>query len=285
MSTGSELSIMYQQQQYYNTAPIILSEHQQYRISNHQHQDQQPVYMDKYYNNKGSRHDHMASHSLTKYNNSGGNRQHNNTTTTSRHQSNHFRVVSPPLSVASSSTISSTNSYYNTTTGDNSAKLFPPTKSTHSASVSQTHAGQQAQKRQSTAWNFTWLVFMNEKWVPFDIINQTKLEQTLTVGGTFVDINDSHFPDVKRVRVFPRNNYLSYLGVKYRLSRIMQPDAYLDHVAVAEEKQPPTTTTTNTITTDNNTTDATITTGGPFSNSSMSDRPPSLSPPLSFKRF
>ncbi|KAI8083550.1 hypothetical protein BDF21DRAFT_316733, partial [Thamnidium elegans] len=82
--------------------------------------------------------------------------------------------------------------------------------------------------------NFTWLVFMNEKWVPFDIINQTKLEQTLTVGGTFVDISDSHFPDVKRVRVFPRNNYLSYLGVKYRLSRIMQPDAYLDHVAVAE---------------------------------------------------
>ncbi|KAI7896746.1 uncharacterized protein EV154DRAFT_403743, partial [Mucor mucedo] len=86
----------------------------------------------------------------------------------------------------------------------------------------------------SSAWNFTWLVFMNEKWVPFDIVNQTKLEQTLTVGGTFVDITDCHFPDVKRVRVFPRNNYLSYLGVKYRLSRIMQPDAYLDHVAVAE---------------------------------------------------
>ncbi|CEG63767.1 hypothetical protein RMATCC62417_00866 [Rhizopus microsporus] len=75
--------------------------------------------------------------------------------------------------------------------------------------------------------SFTWLVFLNEKWVPFDPINQTKLEHTLTVEGTFVDITDSHFPNVRRVRVFPKNNYLSYLGVKYRLSRIMQPDAYL----------------------------------------------------------
>jgi hypothetical protein len=86
----------------------------------------------------------------------------------------------------------------------------------------------------STTKSFTWLVFMNEKWVPFDPINQTKLEQTLTLGGTFVDITDSHFPHVNRVRVFPKNNYLSYLGVKYRLSRIMQPDAYLDHVGVAQ---------------------------------------------------
>ncbi|KAI8358572.1 hypothetical protein BD560DRAFT_335102 [Blakeslea trispora] len=93
---------------------------------------------------------------------------------------------------------------------------------------------------QSTrSWNFTWLVFMNEKWVPFDTGNQTRLEQTLTVGGTFVDIQDNHFPNVKRVRVFPKNNYLSYLGVKYRLSRIMQPDAYLDHVGVAEAKKNP----------------------------------------------
>ncbi|KAI7854296.1 hypothetical protein BDC45DRAFT_420875, partial [Circinella umbellata] len=76
---------------------------------------------------------------------------------------------------------------------------------------------------------FTWLVFLNEKWVPFDSPNQLKLEQTLTLGGTFVDVTDSHFPKVKRVRVFPKNNYLSYLGVKYRLSRIMQPDAWLDH--------------------------------------------------------
>lgn len=84
---------------------------------------------------------------------------------------------------------------------------------------------------------FTWLVFLEEKWVPFDAINQTKLEQTLTLGGTFVDVTDSHFPNVKRVRVFPKNNYLSYLGVKYRLSRIMQPDAWLDHDAEREARE------------------------------------------------
>ncbi|KAI8376039.1 uncharacterized protein BYT42DRAFT_573207 [Radiomyces spectabilis] len=74
--------------------------------------------------------------------------------------------------------------------------------------------------------NFTWLVFMQTKWVPFDAKNQWKLEQTLSLGGTFVDIQDSHFPGVNRVRVFPKTNYLSYLGVKYRLSRVMQPDAW-----------------------------------------------------------
>ncbi|ORZ03031.1 hypothetical protein BCR43DRAFT_419110, partial [Syncephalastrum racemosum] len=80
---------------------------------------------------------------------------------------------------------------------------------------------------QSTAY-FTWLVFMQSKWVPFDPDNQSRLEQTLNLGGTFVDIQDSHFQGVKRVRVFPKSNYLSYLGVKYRLSRVMQPDAWID---------------------------------------------------------
>ncbi|KAI8334297.1 hypothetical protein BC941DRAFT_432613 [Chlamydoabsidia padenii] len=69
---------------------------------------------------------------------------------------------------------------------------------------------------------------MYAKWVPFDANNQGKLEQTLHLGGTFVDIEDSNFPKVKRVRVFPKSNYLSYLGVKYRLSRVMQPDAWSD---------------------------------------------------------
>ncbi|KAI9313085.1 hypothetical protein BX666DRAFT_1815959, partial [Dichotomocladium elegans] len=74
--------------------------------------------------------------------------------------------------------------------------------------------------------HFTWLVFMQVKWVPFDARNQDKLEQTLILGGTFVDIQDSHFPQVKRVRAFPKLYYVSYLGVKYRLSRVMQPDAW-----------------------------------------------------------
>jgi hypothetical protein len=75
----------------------------------------------------------------------------------------------------------------------------------------------------TTTSNFTWLVFINAKWVPFASSNQHKLEQTLGLGGTFVDIEDRLFPAVKRVRVFPKANYLSYLGVKYRLSRVMQP--------------------------------------------------------------
>ncbi|CAO3594132.1 unnamed protein product [Absidia cylindrospora] len=80
-------------------------------------------------------------------------------------------------------------------------------------------------QRQST-YNYTWLVFKNEQWQPFDRDNQMKLEANIACGGTFVDICDSLFPGVKRVRVFPRNNYLSYLGVKYRLSRVLQPDAW-----------------------------------------------------------
>ncbi|KAI8062786.1 uncharacterized protein B0P05DRAFT_452544, partial [Gilbertella persicaria] len=74
--------------------------------------------------------------------------------------------------------------------------------------------------------NFTWLVFINAKWIPFASANQHKLEQTLGLGGTFVDIEDCLFPGVKRVRVFPKANYLSYLGVKYRLSRVMQPHQF-----------------------------------------------------------
>ncbi|KAI8338939.1 hypothetical protein BC941DRAFT_350299 [Chlamydoabsidia padenii] len=74
--------------------------------------------------------------------------------------------------------------------------------------------------------NYTWLVFKEERWQPFDLANQNKLEQTLSMDGTFVDITDSLFPDVRKVRVFPRNSYLSYLGLKYRLSRVLQPDAW-----------------------------------------------------------
>lgn len=72
----------------------------------------------------------------------------------------------------------------------------------------------------------TWLVFMNNTWVPFDQTNQYKLDQTLELHGTFVDIQDSHFPSVKKVRVFPKSNHLSYLGVKYRISKVMQTDVW-----------------------------------------------------------
>ncbi|KAI8337872.1 hypothetical protein BC941DRAFT_27389 [Chlamydoabsidia padenii] len=98
-------------------------------------------------------------------------------------------------------------------------------KPSHSLSCSSTSSSSSS----SSSSYFTWLVFLEERWTPFDIDNQKKLEQTLSLCGTFVDICDTNFPHVKRVRVFPKSNYLSYLGVKYRLSRIMQPDAWLDH--------------------------------------------------------
>ncbi|KAI8141796.1 hypothetical protein BJV82DRAFT_162641 [Fennellomyces sp. T-0311] len=97
----------------------------------------------------------------------------------------------------------------------------------HALQHSADYTPPQVTRHQRTGY-FTWLVFMEVKWVPFDASNQYKLEQTLNLGGTFVDIQDSHFPGVKRVRAFPKSNYISYLGVKYRLSRVMQPDAWID---------------------------------------------------------
>ncbi|CDH57352.1 hypothetical protein RO3G_06996 [Lichtheimia corymbifera JMRC:FSU:9682] len=101
----------------------------------------------------------------------------------------------------------------------------------HSSDYTPPH---QVNRQQQRTGYFTWLVFMQVKWVPFDATNQTKLEQTLNLGGTFVDIEDSHFPGVKRVRAFPKSNYISYLGVKYRLSRVMQPDAWIDPAPTEE---------------------------------------------------
>ncbi|ORZ00698.1 hypothetical protein BCR43DRAFT_421850, partial [Syncephalastrum racemosum] len=72
----------------------------------------------------------------------------------------------------------------------------------------------------------SWLVFQGKRWYPLDRSNQLALDHTIAIGGTFVDIQDSHFPKAPRVRVFPKENYLSYLGVKYQLSRVVQPDAW-----------------------------------------------------------
>ncbi|KAI9470074.1 MAG: hypothetical protein EXX96DRAFT_461644, partial [Benjaminiella poitrasii] len=68
-----------------------------------------------------------------------------------------------------------------------------------------------------------WLFFMNCRWVPFDYKNQNILEMAFISMGTFVDLEDSHFPKVRKVRVFPNLDYLSYLGIRYKLSRVMQP--------------------------------------------------------------
>ncbi|KAI7870243.1 hypothetical protein BDF14DRAFT_1721335, partial [Spinellus fusiger] len=49
---------------------------------------------------------------------------------------------------------------------------------------------------------------------------------TLIIGSIFINICDSSFPSLKRVRVFSRLNYLSYLGIKHRLSRIIQSNLF-----------------------------------------------------------
>ncbi|CAO3636084.1 unnamed protein product [Mucor fragilis] len=71
--------------------------------------------------------------------------------------------------------------------------------------------------------NAQWLFFKDNRWVPLDIINHQKLEDTILSKGVFVDIRDSHFPQVSKVRVFPELDYLSYLGVRYKISKVLLP--------------------------------------------------------------
>ncbi|KAL9556921.1 hypothetical protein MBANPS3_001632 [Mucor bainieri] len=61
----------------------------------------------------------------------------------------------------------------------------------------------------------TWLFFRDNKWVPFQSNNHYKIEQAFTLG-------DLNFPHLKSIRVFPTRMYLSYLGMKYRLSCVIQ---------------------------------------------------------------
>ncbi|ORY98399.1 hypothetical protein BCR42DRAFT_362822 [Absidia repens] len=68
----------------------------------------------------------------------------------------------------------------------------------------------------------TWLFFRDNQWVPFQNDNHYKIEQAFTFGGIYVDIKDSNFPQLKSIRVFPTRFYLSYLGMKYRLSCVIQ---------------------------------------------------------------
>ncbi|KAI8366632.1 uncharacterized protein BYT42DRAFT_587261 [Radiomyces spectabilis] len=68
----------------------------------------------------------------------------------------------------------------------------------------------------------TWLFFRENRWTPFQSDNHYKIEQVFTLGGIYVDIKDHNFPQLKSIRVFPTRFYLSYLGMKYRLSCIIQ---------------------------------------------------------------
>ncbi|KAI9245251.1 hypothetical protein BDA99DRAFT_447983 [Phascolomyces articulosus] len=64
----------------------------------------------------------------------------------------------------------------------------------------------------------TWLFFRDNRWVPFQSENHFKIEQAFTMGAKI----DSNFPQLKSIRVFPARFYLSYLGMKYRLSCVIQ---------------------------------------------------------------
>ncbi|KAI7878827.1 hypothetical protein K492DRAFT_132268 [Lichtheimia hyalospora FSU 10163] len=68
----------------------------------------------------------------------------------------------------------------------------------------------------------TWLFFRDNQWIPFQSENHYKIEQAFTMGGIYVDIKDRNFPQLKSIRVFPARFYLSYLGMKYRLSCVIQ---------------------------------------------------------------
>ncbi|KAI9497906.1 hypothetical protein BDB00DRAFT_756003 [Zychaea mexicana] len=71
----------------------------------------------------------------------------------------------------------------------------------------------------------TWLFFRDNQWVPFQSENHFKIEQAFTMGGNWQYkhlVIDNNFPQLKSIRVFPARFYLSYLGMKYRLSCVIQ---------------------------------------------------------------
>ncbi|KAI9305060.1 hypothetical protein BJ944DRAFT_265852 [Cunninghamella echinulata] len=77
--------------------------------------------------------------------------------------------------------------------------------------------------RKSASFQVQWLYFNQSRWIPLNCKNYAKLESAIEMGGCFVDIKDSNFPSVDRVRVFPKLDYISYLGMKFRICRLLLP--------------------------------------------------------------
>ncbi|KAI8142396.1 hypothetical protein BJV82DRAFT_614749 [Fennellomyces sp. T-0311] len=99
----------------------------------------------------------------------------------------------------------------------------PSSCNSSSSTSSMSSSGSNSLVRSTPAFQAQWLFFSNSRWIPLDMQSHSKLERTLQLGGVFVDIEDSHFPDVQRIRVFPGADYLSYLGIRYRISRVLLP--------------------------------------------------------------
>ncbi|KAG2221985.1 hypothetical protein INT45_006685 [Circinella minor] len=113
------------------------------------------------------------------------------------------------------------------TSSSNSSSNSSNTNSNHIYPISRPHNNSLPLSSSSStttpSFQAQWLFFSNSRWIPLDIQSHSKLERTLQLGGVFVDIQDSHFPDVPRIRVFPGADYLSYLGIRYRISRVLLP--------------------------------------------------------------
>ncbi|RUS12836.1 hypothetical protein BC937DRAFT_86893 [Endogone sp. FLAS-F59071] len=97
---------------------------------------------------------------------------------------------------------------------------LPPSPTVSSPTTSP--GGPAKETKPGPSQEITWLFFRDNQWVPFDNDNHYRIEQAFTLGGVYVDVKDRHFPDLKCVRVFPTRFYLSYLGMKYRISCVLQ---------------------------------------------------------------
>ncbi|RUS24367.1 hypothetical protein BC938DRAFT_473698 [Jimgerdemannia flammicorona] len=98
----------------------------------------------------------------------------------------------------------------------------PPSPTVSSPTTAASPGGPNKETKPGPSQEITWLFFRDNQWVPFDNDNHFRIEQAFTLGGVYVDIKDRHFPDLKCVRVFPTRFYLSYLGMKYRISCVLQ---------------------------------------------------------------
>ncbi|ORX57982.1 hypothetical protein DM01DRAFT_1267102, partial [Hesseltinella vesiculosa] len=70
-----------------------------------------------------------------------------------------------------------------------------------------------------------WLYFNQRRWMPLNCQNYASLDKALVTGGVFVDIADTNFPSAKCVRVFPKADYLSHMGMRFRICRLLLPEA------------------------------------------------------------
>ncbi|KAI7880534.1 hypothetical protein K492DRAFT_177880 [Lichtheimia hyalospora FSU 10163] len=160
-----------------------------------------------------------------------------NADTTTAHYYQRYRTHTSSSSSSSSSS-SPCNKKCNDTISLPSMQLKNPQKSSSACGIpvdtsktyfaartskSMGNGGGSSGSKKSPSFQAQWMFFSNSQWIPLDTQSHLKLERTLQLDGVFVDIQDSHFPGVERIRVFPGADYLSYLGIRYRICRVLLP--------------------------------------------------------------